>query len=151
MRSTGSGSSYPILKHYNSRISGSSAGFPEYSYEELLLATGQLREVIGEGGFGIVYKGFLYDEDGTERKAMDDERREEEREREDPEREREREKEESEREDGGSEEKKESKSNLVPVAVKVLDTSHVEVGHEQFLVSIVTCLAGTEGWVRNPI
>ncbi|GJP38554.1 hypothetical protein CLOM_g22997 [Closterium sp. NIES-68] len=36
-------------------------GFPEYTYDEMMLMTDRLKKPIGQGGFGVVYKGFLHD------------------------------------------------------------------------------------------
>ncbi|CAI7809662.1 unnamed protein product, partial [Closterium sp. NIES-54] len=37
------------------------AGFPEYTYDEMMLITDRLKKPIGQGGFGVVYKGYLQD------------------------------------------------------------------------------------------
>ncbi|CAI6006455.1 unnamed protein product [Closterium sp. NIES-64] len=47
-------SNYPVKKPVG-------AGFPEYTYDEMMLMTDKLKKPIGQGGFGVVYKGYLQD------------------------------------------------------------------------------------------
>ncbi|CAI7780951.1 unnamed protein product [Closterium sp. NIES-53] len=47
-------SNYPVKKAVG-------AGFPEYTYDEMMLITDRLKKPIGQGGFGVVYKGYLQD------------------------------------------------------------------------------------------